>query len=362
MKNLAKIHLQKIDIYKPGKPIEELKRELGIDRAIKLASNENAMPPSGEIISSIIRAAKDLNRYPDGNCFYLKRELAKRFFLSPDNLIIGNGSDEVITFAVRAFVKSGEEAIIAKPTFLIYGIATKVENVKAIYVPLKDCKYDLASIKKAVTKKTKIIFIANPDNPTGTYLTRPEVDRFMSGLRRDIVVFFDEAYYEFAKDLGDYPDTLKFLRAGRNVIITRSFSKIYSLAGLRIGYGLAPKGLIASMNKVRDPFNVNSLAQVAALTALRDDGFVKRTKRLVNEGKRFLYKEMDMLGISYVPSVTNFILLNIGMDSEAVYNSLLKKGVIVRNMKGWGMDGFLRVTIGTMKENRIFISALKEII
>ncbi|MBL7069633.1 MAG: histidinol-phosphate transaminase [Candidatus Omnitrophica bacterium] len=360
MKRLSREHLSKIKTYKPGKPIEELKRELGLRDVIKLASNENALGPSSRVISGIARAVRELNRYPDSNCYYLKREVAKRFRLKPSNFIFGNGSDEVITFAMRAFLKKGEEAIIAKPTFLIYDIVAKVENVNVKHVPLKEYRYDLKSIKRAVTKKTKIIFISNPDNPTGTYVTKDEVEGLMSGLRRDIILFFDEAYYEFAKDIKDYPDTLRYLRKGRNIIITRSFSKIYSLAGLRIGYGIASEGMIESMNKVREPFNVNSLAQEAALAALKDDRFVMRTKRLVGEGKRFLYNELSLMEISYIPSVTNFILINIGRDAERVYNKLLKKGVIVRNMKAWGLDGFLRVTIGTMRENRIFIEALKE--
>lgn len=358
MKNLAKRHLLKIKTYRPGKPIEEVKRELGLKEAIKLASNENALSPSPRVISGIRRSLKDLNRYPDGGCFYLKRELARRFRLRPENFIIGNGSDEIITFAIRTFVKRNEEVIIARPTFLIYGIVAKVEDVDIKYVPLKDYRYDLESIRKAVTKRTRVIFIANPDNPTGTYVTRREVDRLLSGLRRDIIVFFDEAYYEFAGDLQDYPNTLKFLKK-RNVIITRSFSKAYSLAGLRIGYGIANREIIESMGKAREPFNVNSLAQAAALTALGDDRFIAKAKRLVETGKKFIYNELDRMGIEYIPSVTNFILFKI-KDAPRVYKRLLKKGVIVREMSGWGLEGHLRVTIGTRGENRRFIKRLRE--
>ncbi len=361
MSKLANKRLLKIKTYKPGKPIEEVKRELGLKSVIKLASNENALPPSRRVLSSIFREARNINRYPDSGCFYLKRELARRFRLGPDNFIIGNGSDEVITFAMRAFLNRGQEAVIAKPTFLIYQIVARIEGVGVKYVPLKGYRYDLDSMKDAVTKKTKIIFIANPDNPTGTYVTKEELDRFMSGLRKDIIVFFDEAYYEFAKDLRDYPKTLKFLKAGRNVIITRSFSKIYSLAGLRVGYGIADKDLIKTMNKVREPFNVNSLAQAAARAALKDKSFIIKTRRLVEEGKDLIYEELERMGIPYVPSVTNFILFDFGKEATRIYNKLLKKGVIVRNMKGWGLSGFLRVTIGTMKENRRFVKALEEV-
>jgi len=361
MKRLAKSHLNKIKPYKPGKPIEELKRQLGLKDAIKMASNENALSPSSRVISSIAKAARDLNRYPDGGSFYLKKELAKRFRISPDNFIIGNGSDEVIVFAVRTFLKSGDEVIIAKPTFLVYDIASRVEGIRVKHVPLRDYRYDLEGMRKAITKKTRMIFIANPDNPTGTYVTRKEVARFMSGLRRDIIVVFDEAYYEFASERSDYPRTMRYFKKERNVIILRTFSKIYSLAGLRVGYGIARRDLIESMNKVREPFNVNSLAQTAAIAAMYDEGFVKKTKRLIKMGKSYLYSELDIMGIMYIPSATNFILMEIGPDAPVIYKKLLKKGIIVRNMEAWGLSGFLRVTIGTDRENRRFIKALSDI-
>jgi len=274
---------------------------------------------------------------------------------------VGNGSDEVIVFAIRAFVKPGEEVIIARPTFLIYEIASKVEGVRIKYVPLKKLKYDLDAIKKAVTKKTKLVFVANPDNPTGSYVTKEEVKRFMAGLRKDIIVFFDEAYYEFAREFKDYPETTKFLKT-RNVIITRSFSKIHSLAGLRIGYGMASEGLIEAMEKVREPFNVNSLAQTAALAALDDASHVKKSISIVKQGKIFLYNELDRMDISYVPSATNFILIRIGEKAAKVYNTLLKKGIIVRNMNAWKLKDFIRLTVGTMSENRRFIEALKKVL
>jgi histidinol-phosphate aminotransferase len=361
MKNLAKKHLAKIKTYRPGKPMEEVKRELGLRDVIKLASNESAFPPSTGALAGIIGAARDLNRYPDGGCFYLKRDLAKNFRLKPENFIIGNGSDEIITFAVRTFLKKGEEVIISEPTFLIYDIVSRVENVRIRHVPLTDYRYNLNAMKKAVTKKTKMVFIANPDNPTGTYVTKKEVEKFMAGLRKDIIVFFDEAYYEFAIDLKDYPDTLKFLKKKRNIIITRSFSKAYSLAGLRIGYGVAGEYIIDAMSKVREPFNVNSLAQVAARAALRDTGYVRRTKDFVRNGKEFLYGQLDSMGIGYIPSATNFILVKIGKDAAKIYDGLLKRGVIVRNMAAWGLDDCLRVTIGTTKENLRFINTLKSI-
>lgn len=361
MNRLIKRHLRKIKSYTPGKPIEEVQRELGLKKVIKLASNENALPPSRKVISSVIRSLKNINRYPDSECFYLKKELAGRFRLKPENFIIGNGSDEVITFAVRAFLNGDEEAIVAKPTFLIYAIAAGIEKGRIRYVPLREFRYDLKAMKKAITRKTKVIFIANPDNPTGTYVTRNEVEDFMSGMRRDIIVFFDEAYYEFAKRRRDYPDTVRFLE-GRNVIVTRSFSKIYSLAGLRIGYGVANEELIEGMNKVREPFNVNSLAQAAALASLRDDRIPQRAVRAVEEGMKFLTGQLDLLGVRYIPSAANFLLFETGPEADRIYGALLKRGVIIRNMKNWGLKGFLRVTVGTMRENRVFIKKLKGVL
>ena len=360
MTQLAKKRILKIKPYKPGKPIREVKRELGLRKAIKLASNENALKPSGRVISSLLRSIGELNRYPDGGSFYLKKRLAEKFRLGLENFVLGNGSDEVIVFAIRAFVKPGEEVVIARPTFLIYEIASKVEGVKIKYVPLKDLRYDLSSMKKAVTKKTKLVFIANPDNPTGSYVTSGEVKKFMSGLRKDVIVFFDEAYYEFGAEFKDYPKTQALLKT-RNVIITRSFSKIHSLAGLRIGYGMAAKELIQAMEKVREPFNVNSLAQVASLAALDDRDHVKKSLRMVKQGKSFLYRELERLGLKYVPSATNFILIKIGKRAPKVYNKLLKRGIIVRYMGAWKLGDFIRVTVGTKYENKIFISALKDI-
>ena len=361
MKQMIKKHLLKIKPYKPGKPIEEVKRELRLKRAIKLASNENALGPSPAVIRGITKTLKSLNRYPDGGCFYLKKALSKKFRLDPANFIIGNGSDEVIVFAIRAFVKPGEEVIIARPTFLIYEIASKVEGVKIKYAPLKNYRYDLKAIKKAVTKKTKIIFIANPDNPTGSYVTKKEVNSFLSGLRKDVIVFFDEAYYEFAAPKSNYPRTSGLLKK-RNVIITRSFSKIYSLAGVRIGYGMANKDLISGMEKVREPFNVNSVAQAAAIAALSDGNHAKKTLKLTNAGKQYIYRELDSLDIEYVPSATNFVLINIGKKALRVYNALLRKGIIVRYMGAWKLDSFIRVTIGTMSENKEFILTLRKIL
>ncbi len=360
---LARKNVLRLKPYQPGKPIEEVERELGLRKVIKMASNENALGPSEKAIKAIKNALSQLNRYPDGNCYYLKERLAERLKVQPSNLIIGNGSDELIVLAVRAFLNEGEEAVVADRTFLIYKLAVTAQNGKVVSVPMKNFRYDLNRMKEAINKKTKIVFIANPDNPNGTYVTKKEVDEFLKGLPPDLILFFDEAYYEFVGDdsVKDYPDTMKYLRK-RNLIITRTFSKVYGLSGLRVGYGISNPEMIDYMDRVREPFNVNSLAQVGALAALDDEGHLKRTLKLVSEGKEYIYNNLKRLGIRYVPSVTNFILIDVGQGSPQVFERMLRLGVIVRDMKPWNMDNFIRVTVGTRNENKRFIQALEQVL
>jgi len=358
LKKLVRENILKVKPYQAGKPIEELRREIGTQQIVKLASNENALPPSAKVISAIKNSLKKLNRYPDGGCYYLKKKLAKKLKFNPANLIVGNGSDEIIVLALRAFLKPGEEVVIADPTFLIYKIAARIEGAKIRYVPLKGLRYDLEAMAAAVNRKTRIVFIANPDNPTGTYLTRREIGRFLSSISPRTITFFDEAYYEFAKDYPGFPDTLKLTRK-YNIITTRTFSKIHSLAGLRIGYGVARKEIIGYLDRVREPFNVNSPAQAAALAALDDQQHVKRTLEIVKKGKDYLYKEIDKLELKYTPSAANFILINLNRTAQPVIEGLLSEGLIVRNMSAWGLKNFIRVTVGTMEQNRKFIDTLK---
>ncbi|MBU0467726.1 MAG: histidinol-phosphate transaminase [Candidatus Omnitrophica bacterium] len=361
MKSVAKKTIFSIKPYIPGKPISEVKRELGLKEVIKLASNENPYPPSPKVLKAITQAAKEVNRYPDGDCFYLRSALAKRLKVNPRQLIFSNGSDELIVMAVRAFVDNGDEVIIAKPSFLIYEIASKIEGANIKNIPLKDFSYDLDSMKKAVTKKTKIIFLGNPDNPSGTYLKDQDVAKFLRGLRKDILVFFDEAYYEYV-DEKDYVDSLGLLKNYKNVIVTRTFSKMYGLAGLRIGYGIANLELVDILNRIREPFNVNSIAQVAALACLNENAYYKDIAKKVKDQREFLYKSFDRLGLEFKKSYTNFILINVKSDSTLVSQKLLKKGVIVRDMSSWGVKNFIRVSIGTQKENKKFIKVLGEIL
>ncbi len=358
---LARKEILKVKSYIPGKPIEEVKRELGLRQAIKMASNENALPPSPRAVRAGRKALFSANRYPDGGCFYIKRALANNFKVKEENIIIGNGSDEIIILALRAFLKDKEEVVIAKPTFLIYEIASKIAGAKIKSAPLKKFKADIRGMAGLISKKTKLIFISNPDNPTGSYVTKKEIDFLVSRTPKNAILFFDEAYFEFAKDLRDFPNTMKYLDK-RNVIISRTFSKAYSLAGLRIGYAFAGKNIIDCLNRVREPFNVNSIAQAAGLAALNDKNYMEKTLKNVRKGKSFICGELDSLGINYIPSVTNFVLFKIGKKAGIIYKKLLKKGIIVRDMSSWGLGSFLRVTVGTMAENRKFTKTLREVI
>lgn len=346
--------------YKPGKPIEEVKRELGLRDVIKMASNENPLGPSPKALAAIKKRLADINRYPEAGCFYLRQALSKRLRLKPSQIIFGNGSDELIVLALRAFIDEGDEVVVATPTFLIYEIASQIQGAKIKKVPTRYFKYDLKAMRQAVTKNTKIVFIANPDNPNGTYVTRYELEAFLKDLPGSVIVFIDEAYFDFVKEL-DYPNSLDYI-SKYNVIVTRSFSKSYGLAGLRVGYGVSNPDIIKYMDSVREPFNVNSVAQVAACAALKDKKFLTKTKVITEAGRKYFYSEFKKLGLRYIPSVANFVLFEVGKNADLVCKRLLKKGVIVRNMKAWGMDTFIRVTVGREKDNRRFIRELKKII
>ncbi|OIO29553.1 MAG: histidinol-phosphate transaminase [Nitrospirae bacterium CG_4_10_14_3_um_filter_44_29] len=368
-------HIKALRPYTPGKPIEELERELGIKNPIKLASNENPIGPSPAAVRAITAGLKKtLNRYPDGNGYYLKNALAKKlsknppfppfnkggqreitYNITPENIILGNGSNELLDIAARAFLAPGDEAIMAHPSFVVYAMAVQAAGGKAIQSPLRDYRHDLDAMLSAVTPKTKMLFIANPNNPTGTMNTKGEFDRLMRKIRDGILVVVDEAYYEYVNDTR-YADSFKHFRAGRDILILRTFSKIYGLAGLRIGYGIARQDIITEMNKVRAPFNTNSVAQKAAIEALKDKGHIKKSREINNKGKKYLYKELSSLGISYAPTEANFIYIP-AAGSMDIYKKLLYDGVIVRPT---GPDA-IRVTIGLPEENKKFIKAMKTV-
>jgi len=358
--NLVRKHILSIAPYEAGKPIEEIKRQLGLKEVIKLASNENPLGPSPKALEAIRRSLLSLNRYPDSSGFYLKKKLAKTCSVEPSAIVLGNGSDELIDIILKTFVEDDEHILTADFTFLEYGIISKVKNRTVITVPLKYFRYDLDAIKRRIDNKTKVVFISNPNNPTGTYVTKHELDEFLKGLPDNVLVVLDEAYDIFI-DVSDFPQGLDYIRKN-NMIVLKTFSKSYGLAGLRVGYAVTKPELANYMNVARQPFNVNSLAQVAAFAALEDRKFLKKTRKLILEGKDYLYDALKGMGFAYVPSVANFILIDMGRDGVEVFNKMLKFGVIVRDMKQYGLKNYIRVTVGTKKENQRFIRVLKKII
>jgi len=361
VKELIRESVLNVKPYVAGKPIEETKRQLGLKEVIKLASNENPFGPSPKAISAIKKCLSGLNRYPDSQGFYLKKRLAKHLSLEPENLVLGNGSDELIDVLIRTFVEPDENIVTSDTTFLEYEIIAQVNDRKIKKAPLRYFKHDLGAMLKLVDKKTKLIFIANPNNPTGTYVTKYEVADFINALPESVVVVFDEAYDNFV-DVDDYPDSLSYLRRKKKVVILKTFSKSYGLAGLRLGYAVAESEFVSYMERVRQPFNVNTLAQAAGIAALDDKDFLKKTRRLVLEGKDFIYRELSKLGLGFLPSVSNFILIDTGKDCLEVFKAMLKFGVIVRDMKQYGLKDFIRVTIGTQKENERFIRVLRKVL
>src|SRR5512141_783577 len=334
-------NIKDISPYVPGKPIEELERELGISGSIKLASNENPLGPSPKAVAAVKKAAGGINRYPDGSGFYLSQALAKTYGVDLNQVILGNGSNELIELVVRTFVQPGDEIVSADPSFVVYKMIAQAACGANVIVPCKDMKHDLDCMAERITPKTKIVFIANPNNPTGTMNTAAEMDRFMERVPDHVIVAVDEAYFEYVTHV-DYPDSLDYLKVGKNVLALRTFSNIYGLAGLRIGYGVTKPEIAELMNKVRQPFNTNALAQAGAVAALADRKHVEKSVAINNEGKQYLYQTFQQLGVSYIPTEANFILFETALDARDVYAALLKQGVIIRPMGGKR----LRVTIG----------------
>jgi histidinol-phosphate aminotransferase len=359
--SLANDHILGIAPYEPGKPIEELERELGLTDVIKLASNENPLGPSERVLKAITEALPHLNRYPDGSGYYLRHALADRHGVSADHIILGNGSNDLIELVVRAFLRPGEEAVIPHPSFVVYPMIVQAAGGIRVVVTLKEHRLDLEAMARAITPMTKLVFIANPNNPTATIVTADEVDSFITRVPPKVIVMFDEAYVEFAQG-PDFPDAVAYLRQGRKVVVLRTFSKAASLAGLRVGYALADPDCVALLNRIRQPFNVNALAQAAALAALGDESHVLECLRMIEAGRHYLYDEFGSMGLKYTPSRANFILVDVGRSGTDVFNWLLKEGVIVRPMTSFGMDSCLRVTVGTPEENRRLVKALKKVL
>lgn len=346
--------------YVPGKPIEEVEREFGITGVIKLASNENPLGPSPAVIESLKEAANHVFNYPDSNCFQLKKEIAPMFGLTADNFLFGNGADELIKMIGETFLNPNDEVIYGWPTFSEYIFVSKLMGAKPCAVPLTDFRYDLEKVADQVNERTKLIFICNPNNPTGTIIDQQEMEAFLERIPSDIVVVIDEAYYEYI-NVPRYSSAVELIDNNRTIVL-RTFSKVYGLAGLRIGYAIASPEIIALLNRVKEPFNVNLLAQEAAITALQDQSHVRQSKELVVEGKRYLYQELERLGLDYVPSETNFIFVNINRDSKEIFTALLKEGVIIRTGDIFGYPNYIRVTVGTPEQNKRFIVCLEKVI
>jgi len=345
--------------YPPGKPIEELEREYGVVGSIKLASNENPLGPSPKAVAALRAALGNLHRYPDGECFYLKRAVARRLGISPDALIFGNGSNEIIELAVRTFMRRGDEAVMADQAFVIYRLVVQAAGGLSRLVPLRQFTHDLEAIVDAITPATRIVFLANPNNPTGTIFHRREWEEFLAAVPSHVLVVMDEAYFEFVED-PEYPDSLLAHGKERTLLTLRTFSKIYGLAGLRLGFGVTRPELVEMMNRVRQPFNVSSLAQVAALAALDDDEHVENTRRCNRDGMAFLRAQCDRLGLVHIPSWANFLMVRVG-NGKRVYEALLREGVIVRPMMVYGFPEHVRVTVGTAEENARFVAAMEHI-
>jgi len=358
---LARKEIAKLVPYVAGKPIEEVKRELGLTDVIKLASNENPLGPSPKALQAIMAAARNGHIYPDANAYELKRAIAARYGVEPAQVIIGDGSDELVSLIGQTFINPGDEGIMPWPSFQTYPLPVDLMGGVAVKVPLVNGRVDLTAMAARVSERTKLFFICNPNNPTGTMLTRREVEDVVRSLPDHVIVVFDEAYAEYVES-PDYPDSLSFVREGRNVIVLRTFSKAYGLAGLRVGYGIGPAEAIDLINRPRLAFNVNLLAQAAAVAALGDAEHIAASRRCNREGKAFLYRELDRLGLGYYPSEANFIFINVGLDSGEVFRRLLRRGVIVRPGDIFGCPGWQRVTIGTRPQNERFIAALAEVL
>jgi histidinol-phosphate aminotransferase len=352
--------IQALEPYPPGKPIDELEREYGVVGSIKLASNENPLGPSPRALAALREALSQLHRYPDGGCFYLRRALARKYGLLPEATIIGNGSNEIIELVVRTFMREGDEAVMADQAFVIYRMVVQAHGGRAVCVPLRNWTHDLEAIADSIGPATKVVFLANPNNPTGTIFFRRQWEEFLHAVRSNVVIVMDEAYAEFVAD-AEYPDSLAALQRPRPLIVLRTFSKIYGLAGLRVGYGIAHPELIDMMNRVRAPFNVSSLAQVAAMAALDDEEHVTRVRRLNREGLTYLCDAFTRLGLEVVPSWANFVLVRVG-NAVRIYEALLREGVIVRPVGFYGFPEHVRVTVGLAEENERLVATLARVL
>jgi histidinol-phosphate aminotransferase len=353
--------VMKCNPYQPGKPIEEVAREMNIDydSIVKLASNECPLGPSPKAKKAMKAAIDEMHLYPDGGAYFLKNKLAETYDMDPGNFILGNGSNEILEFISLCFLKPGSSAVMSAHAFVIYKILAKMHGAKAIEFPMNGLTHDLHAMAKGVPEDTRVIFVCNPNNPTGSMVNQAQVDSFMKAVPEDALIVFDEAYAEICTK--KMPDTLKYVSEGRNVIILRTFSKAYGLAGLRVGYGIAKKEIIELLEKPRQPFNVSRMAQIAAVAALDDQAFVKKVRKLFKDGSDLISDFCRGAGLEFEPPAANFILIKVG-DGERFFVELQKLGVIVRPMGGYNLPDWIRVSIGTEEENGKFIRAMGELL
>ncbi len=355
-------YIRKLAVYVPGKPIEEVERELGVSDIVKLASNENPLGPSPAAVAAIREALPGLHRYPDGSGFALRRKLAARLGVDIEQIILGSGSVEIIEMLARAFMADADEAVFSQQSFVSYQLAVNQVNGRAVTPPATAGRaHDMAALAAAVTGRTKLVYVANPCNPTGTYFTRRELDRFLAQVGDRALVVVDQAYHEYV-ERSDYPDALDDVKAGRNVIVLRTFSKAYGLAGLRVGYGVSSPDVVATVNRVRSPFNTSSLAQVGAMAALDDAEWVRTSREHNSRELAFLQAELKRRKVAFTPSVTNFVLIEFESDVKELFLEFQRCGVIVRPVGGPGLVNCARVSVGTRSENERFLAALDQLV
>lgn len=360
MKNLEKIvrsGVLNINAWPTGKPIEEIQADMGLESLALMATNENPLGPSPKAVEAIRGESGKVNRYPQGPCTYLKRKVAARLGVEEQMIIFSNGADNCLRIIGYTFLNAGDEVIVAHPTFPVYGMVARVMGAVPVEVPLKDHTHDLAAMAERIGPKTKLVFVCNPNNPTGTIVGKKQLNAFVEALPDHVVLILDEAYFEFVDD-EDYPDALDYIREGRNVVGLRTFSKLYGIAGLRIGYTLASQELTGVMERVREPFPVSRVAEAAALAAVDDEEFKSRVLANNEESKRFFYQSFDRLGLSYAKTHTNFMFVDLKTDAKAAVQALLERGYLIRPGTPWKHPSFLRITFGTMDENRGFVDAL----
>ncbi|HEY5530446.1 MAG TPA: histidinol-phosphate transaminase [Candidatus Anoxymicrobiaceae bacterium] len=358
---ITRVEIRGLPVYSPGMDIDDVRRRYGVADVIKLASNENPLGPSQLAVEAVREAVNDISLYPDGACTALRERLSEKLGVPPECFIFGNGTDEIIDFIFFAFFDCGDVAVMGDPTFSSYFLSGMTMGATVRYVSLRDHSHHIEEMLAAVDERTKAVFVGTPHNPTGTICTTGELEQMLNGLPPEVLLIWDEAYCEYVDD-PTYPDSVPYLANHPNLVVLRTFSKIYGLAGLRVGYGMADPSIVDFLERVRPPFNVNRLAQVGALHALSDDEHVQLSRKLNAEGKRYLANELSRLGLESVPTQANFILFRFDQVTDALSQKLLEKGIIVRDGAALGYPGHIRLTIGTREQNHEVIEAIEQII